>query len=66
MTLGEIRGALIVGTIAFVVFPLIPPAGIGPWTRLDLRAAEAAVLAASALVFAGYVLFRRRPIPPAG
>jgi uncharacterized membrane protein (DUF4010 family) len=66
VTLREIRAVLIVGTVIFVVSPLIPASGIGLGARFDLRAAWVALVAVSALALAGYVLLRRRSGEPFG
>lgn len=58
VTIEEIRGALLLGMIAVVVYPLLPSGTIDPWRLIDLRAAWTVVLVISAIAFANYVLLR--------
>lgn len=58
VTIDEIRGALLLGMIAVVVYPLLPSGTIDPWRLIDLRAAWTVVLVISAIAFANYVLLR--------
>jgi len=59
-TVGEIRGALMVGLLAFVIYPLLPAGPVDPWRLVDLRTAWIVVLGASAIGFASHALLRRR------
>jgi len=59
-TVGEVRGALMVGLLAVVVYPLLPAGPLDPWGRVGLRAAWIAVLGASAIGLASHALLRRR------
>ncbi len=54
----EIRGALILGVIALVVYPLLPPGTVDPWHLIDPRSAWVVVLVISAIAFTNYVLLR--------
>jgi uncharacterized membrane protein (DUF4010 family) len=58
VTIDEIRGALLLGVIAIVVYPLLPRGTVDPWRLIDLRAAWTVVLVISAIAFANYVLLR--------
>jgi uncharacterized membrane protein (DUF4010 family) len=58
VTIDEIRGALLLGMIAVVVYPLLPSGTIDPWQLVDLRVAWTVVLVISAIAFANYVLLR--------
>src|SRR5262249_42410317 len=58
VTIDEIRGALLLGMIAVVVYPLLPSGTIDPWRLIHLRAAWTVVLVISAIAFANYVLLR--------
>lgn len=58
VTIEEIRGALLLGVIALVVYPLLPVGTVDPWRLVDLRSAWTAVLVISAIAFANYVLLR--------
>ncbi len=61
VTIEEIRGALLLGVIALVVYPLLPsslPPTMDPWHLIDLRSAWTAVLVISAIAFTNYVLLR--------
>jgi uncharacterized membrane protein (DUF4010 family) len=58
VTIDEIRGALLLGVIAIVVYPLLPVGPVDPWHLIDLRAAWTVVLVISAIAFTNYVLLR--------
>ncbi|HLY21162.1 MAG TPA: MgtC/SapB family protein [bacterium] len=58
VTIDEIRGALLLGVIAIVVYPLLPVGPVDPWHIIDLRAAWTVVLVISAIAFTNYVLLR--------
>ena len=58
VTIEEIRGALLLGMIALVVYPLLPKGSIDPWHLIDLQAAWTVVLVISAIAFANYILLR--------
>jgi len=58
VTIEEIRGALLLGMIALVVYPLLPKGSIDPWRLIDLQAAWTVVLVISAIAFANYILLR--------
>jgi len=58
VTVDEIRGALLLGVIALVVYPLLPRGPVDRWHLIDLRAAWTVVLVISAIAFGNYVLLR--------
>ena len=58
VTIDEIRGALLLGVIAIVVYPLLPSGPVDPWHLVDLRAAWTVVLVISAIAFGNYILLR--------
>ena len=58
ITSDEIRGALLLGVIGVVVYPLLPSGTIDRWHLIDLRVAWTVVLVISAIAFANYVLLR--------
>jgi uncharacterized membrane protein (DUF4010 family) len=58
VTIEEIRGALLLGVIAIVVYPLLPRGPVDPWHIIDLRAAWTVVLVISAIAFGNYILLR--------
>jgi uncharacterized membrane protein (DUF4010 family) len=58
VTIDEIRGALLLGVIALVIYPLLPLGPVDRWHLIDLRAAWTVVLVISAIAFGNYVLLR--------
>jgi uncharacterized membrane protein (DUF4010 family) len=58
VTIEEIRGAILLGMITLVVYPLLPRGPIDPWGLIDVRSAWTVVLVISAIAFANYVLLR--------
>ncbi|SRR5579871_129192 len=58
VTLQEIRGALIVGVIGFVVYPLLPIGAVDPWGLMNVRDAWIGVLAISGVGFLNYIVLR--------
>ena len=58
VTIEEIRGALLLGVIAIVVYPILPVGPVDPWHLVDLRAAWTVVLVISAIAFTNYLLLR--------
>ncbi|HKX17977.1 MAG TPA: MgtC/SapB family protein [bacterium] len=58
VTIEEIRGALLLGVIAIVVYPILPVSPVDPLHLIDLRAAWTVVLVISAIAFANYILLR--------
>jgi len=58
LTNEEIRGALLLGVIALVVYPLLPRGTVDPWGLIDLRQAWTVVVVISAIAFTNYILLR--------
>lgn len=58
LTEREIRGALLLAFISFVVYPLLPEQPIDPWKVVNLRTIWLTVILVSALKFVNYVLLR--------
>ncbi len=54
----EIRGALLLGVIALVVYPVLPQGTVDPWHLINLRSAWVVVLVISAIAFTNYALLR--------
>jgi len=58
VTVAEIRGALLLGMIGLVIYPLLPVGTVDPWGLVDLRDAWVAVLAISGIGFLNYLILR--------
>ncbi len=58
VTASEIRGALLLGMIGLVIYPLLPAGVVDPWGLVDLRDAWVAVLAISGIGFLNYLILR--------
>ena len=58
ITIQEVRGAVIVATIGFVGYPLLPARPIDPWGVIDIRAAWVGVLAIAGIGFLNYIVLR--------
>jgi len=54
----EIRSAVLLGLIGFVIYPLLPDRFIDPWELINLRESWITVIAIAAIGFANYVLLR--------
>lgn len=54
----EIRSALILGMLGFVIWPLLPNAYLDPWKLLQARHAWITVIVVACLSFVNYVLLR--------
>ncbi len=54
----EIRGAIWLGLLAFVVYPLLPNRTIDPWHLVNPHALWVAVIVVAAVGFVNYVLMR--------
>lgn len=54
----EIRGAITLGLLGFVIFPLLPDTFIDPWRLVDPREAWITILVIAGLSFASYVSLR--------
>jgi uncharacterized membrane protein (DUF4010 family) len=54
----EIRSAVLLGLIGFVIYPLLPDRFIDPWKLINPRESWITVIAITAIGFANYVLLR--------
>ena len=54
----EIRSALLLGLLAFVIYPLLPDRFVDPWGLVNLHRAWMVVVAIAGLGFFNYVMFR--------
>lgn len=54
----EIRGAVLLGLIGFVIYPLLPDRFIDPWRLINPRESWITVIAIAAIGFVNYVLLR--------
>src|SRR5262249_48108888 len=59
LTIREIRGALLLGFVTTVVYPLLPDRFIDPWSLINPRAVWLTVIIVSGLSFLNYLLLRR-------
>ncbi|WP_423751015.1 MgtC/SapB family protein [Salinirarus marinus] len=55
----ELRSAVEFGVVAFVVFPLLPDATLGPWGAINPRTVWTLVVAVSAIGFVNYLFVQR-------
>lgn len=58
LTEGELRSAVLLAILAFVVFPVLPPGTVDPWRLLNPREAWVTVILIGALGFGNYLLFK--------
>lgn len=58
LTLEEIRGAIFMGLIAFVIYPILPNHFVDPWKLIDPREVWIVVIVLAGIGFANYVLLR--------
>ena len=58
LQVGEVRGAVLLGLLAFVIYPVLPNYAIDPWGLLNPREAWLTVVIIAALGFANYVLLK--------
>ncbi|HTO97775.1 MAG TPA: DUF4010 domain-containing protein, partial [Myxococcales bacterium] len=58
LTAAELRAAILLGVLAFVVYPLLPQAALDPWGLIQPRAAWVTVILIAAIGFANYVLLK--------
>jgi uncharacterized membrane protein (DUF4010 family) len=58
LTLGEIRGGVLLGLIAFVVYPLLPNRYVDRWELLNPRQAWVTIIVLAGIAFLNYVLLR--------
>lgn len=58
LTDSEIRSAILLGMLAFVIYPVLPPGYVDRWDLLDARAAWVIVILIAGLGFVNYVLLK--------
>lgn len=58
LTQEEVRGAVLLGLIGFVIYPVLPNRFIDPWNLLNPREAWLTVILIAAIGFLNYVLLR--------
>lgn len=58
VTAEEIRGAVLLGLIGFVIYPALPPVPLDPWGLIKPREAWLTVVLIAGLGFVNYVLLR--------
>jgi uncharacterized membrane protein (DUF4010 family) len=58
LTAGELRSAILLAILAFVVYPVLPAGSVDPWALVQPRAAWITVILIAALGFANYVLLK--------
>jgi uncharacterized membrane protein (DUF4010 family) len=63
LTESELRSAILLAILAFVVYPVLPPGTLDPWGLIDPREAWITVILIAALGFANYVLLKLRRTP---
>lgn len=54
----EIRGAVWLGVLAFVIYPVVPRQPVDPWQLVNLHSVWLAVIVVAAVGFGNYVLMR--------
>jgi uncharacterized membrane protein (DUF4010 family) len=58
LTAEEIRSAVLLGILAFAVYPVLPAHPVDPWGLIEPRAAWLTVVLIAAIGFANYVLWK--------
>ncbi|MGC1493041.1 MAG: DUF4010 domain-containing protein, partial [Candidatus Acidiferrum sp.] len=58
LTLEEIRSAVLLGLLGFVIYPIIPDRFVDPWQLINPRAAWVIVIVIAGIGFANYVLLK--------
>jgi uncharacterized membrane protein (DUF4010 family) len=58
VTAEEVRGALLLGLIGFVIYPVLPDRPVDPWKLLNPREAWLTVVLIAGIGFINYVLLR--------
>ena len=59
LTVGEIRGTLLLGFVTAVVYPVLPDGPVDPWQLVNPRGVWLTVIIVSGLSFVNYVLLRQ-------
>lgn len=58
VTAEEVRGAVLMGLIGFVIYPLLPDQSIDPWNLFNFREAWLTVILFAGISFINYVLLK--------
>jgi uncharacterized membrane protein (DUF4010 family) len=58
LTLEEIRSAVLLGLLGFVIYPIIPDRFVDPWELINPRAAWVIVIVIAGIGFVNYVLLK--------
>lgn len=58
LTSSELRSAILLGVLAFAIFPVLPTAPVDPWGLVYPRAAFTTVILIAALGFVNYILLK--------
>jgi len=58
LTAGELRSAILLAILAFVVYPVLPEGHVDPWALVEPRSAWVTVIVIAALGFTNYVLLK--------
>jgi uncharacterized membrane protein (DUF4010 family) len=58
LTEAELRSAILLGILAFVIYPALPEGPIDPWRIIDPRSAWVTVLLIAGIGFANYILLK--------
>jgi uncharacterized membrane protein (DUF4010 family) len=58
LTAAELRGAILLAILAFVVYPILPQTALDPWGLVQPRAAWVTVILIAGIGFANYILLK--------
>ncbi len=58
ITEAELRSAILLGILAFVIFPVLPSHTVDPWHLVDPRSVWTSVLLIAAIGFGNYILLK--------
>jgi uncharacterized membrane protein (DUF4010 family) len=58
LTDAEMRSAILLAILAFIVYPVLPPGSVDPWHLIEPRAAWVTVILIAALGFGNYILLK--------
>jgi uncharacterized membrane protein (DUF4010 family) len=58
LSLGEIRSAVLLGLLGFVIYPIMPDRFVDPWQLINPRAAWVIVIVIAGIGFVNYVLLK--------
>jgi uncharacterized membrane protein (DUF4010 family) len=54
----ELRSAILLGILAFVIYPALPPGPVGPWGVVEPRTAWVTVILIAGIGFVNYILWK--------